>query len=54
MDKKLCDMCGKEIEKEETNLSWSKETLINFKYWSKDFCSKECLLKYLKKIKWIK
>lgn len=54
MNKKYCDTCGKEIEDEEIGLTWSKQTILNYKYNSRDFCSKECLLKYLKKIKWIK
>lgn len=54
MDKKFCDMCEKEISNEEITLNWSKEGGLNFRYWIKEFCSKECLLKYLKKIKWIK
>ena len=49
MDKKLCDGCGKEIT--ERSFSFQKNTffLIWFNFKHKDFCSKECFLKYVDK-----
>jgi hypothetical protein len=54
MEIKYCDMCGKEIKKECITVHWHKGSHFNYRYWSKEFCSRKCLFDYLTKIKWMK
>ena len=50
MNKKYCEICKKEIDKECVYVSYRKKTLINYQYYIKDFCSIKCLNKFLEGI----
>ncbi len=51
--KEICDECGKETEKESITLIYHKKTFFG-KFYSKDFCSIKCLIKFLKEVGWLK
>ena len=52
MQKKICDECGKEIEEESSwYLFGYLEAPLTFEIIEKDFCSLECLHKFVEKLK---
>ena len=54
MNKKICDMCGKEIKDYGYSLlgsRWALFGILPLKTINADFCSLECLFKFVKKLK---
>ena len=52
--KYFCGECGKEIGKEKIELRYGRSGFVTSEFFSEEFCSRKCLLIFLKKKKWLK